>query len=80
MRSRSLRRWSIVWPRARTRSASGASIADWPCARWRGGREISAAMLSEIEVGKKEGSIRTLAALARALGVDTDDLIPWLKD
>ena len=41
---------------------------------------ISAAMVSEIEAGKKEGSIRTLAALARALGVDTDDLIPWLKD
>jgi DNA-binding XRE family transcriptional regulator len=42
--------------------------------------EISAAMLCEIEAGKKEGSVRTLIALARALGVDTDDLIPWLKD
>jgi DNA-binding Xre family transcriptional regulator len=41
---------------------------------------ISAAMLSEMEAGKKEGSIRTLAALARALAVDIDDLIPWLKD
>jgi transcriptional regulator with XRE-family HTH domain len=41
---------------------------------------ISAGMLSEIEAGKKEGSIRTLAALTRALGVDSDDLIPRLKD
>jgi DNA-binding Xre family transcriptional regulator len=39
---------------------------------------ISAAMLSEIEAGKKEGS--TLAALACALGVDADDMISWLKD
>jgi DNA-binding Xre family transcriptional regulator len=38
---------------------------------------ISAAMLSEIENGKKEGSVRTLAGLARALGVDLDDLVPW---
>ncbi len=41
---------------------------------------ISAAMLSEIEASKKEGSIRTLAALARALGVDSEDLIPWPQD
>ncbi len=38
---------------------------------------ISAAMLSEMETGKKEGSVRTLLALARALGVDMDDLVPW---
>lgn len=38
---------------------------------------ISAAMLSEIENNKKEGSVRTLAALARALGVDLDDLLSW---
>ena len=38
---------------------------------------ISAAMLSEIENGKKEGSVQTLAALARALGVDLDDLVSW---
>jgi DNA-binding Xre family transcriptional regulator len=36
---------------------------------------ISAAMLSEIETGKKEGSVRTLAAIARALRVDIDDLV-----
>jgi DNA-binding XRE family transcriptional regulator len=41
---------------------------------------ISAAMLTEVEAGKKERGILTLAALARVLGVDTDDLIPWLKD
>ena len=38
---------------------------------------VSAAMLSEIENGKKEGSVHTLAALARALGVDLDDLVSW---
>ena len=32
-------------------------------------------LLSEIENGKKEGSVRTLAALARALGLDLDDLV-----
>ena len=34
-------------------------------------------MLSEIENGKKEGSVRSLAALAHALGVDLDDLLSW---
>ena len=38
---------------------------------------ISSPMLSEIETGKKDGSIRTLARVARALGVDVDDLLPW---
>jgi DNA-binding XRE family transcriptional regulator len=38
---------------------------------------ISPSMLSEIENGKKEGSVRTLAALARALRVDLDDLVSW---
>jgi DNA-binding Xre family transcriptional regulator len=38
---------------------------------------ISAAMLSEIKNGKKEGSVCTLAALARALRLDLDDLVPW---
>ena len=39
--------------------------------------EISPSLLSEIETGKKDGSIRTLAALARVLRVDVDDLLPW---
>jgi transcriptional regulator with XRE-family HTH domain len=38
---------------------------------------ISAAMLSEIETGKKDGSVRTLAALARVFGLDLDDLVSW---
>ena len=38
---------------------------------------ISPAMLSEMETGKKEGSVRTLLSLARALGVDLDDLVSW---
>jgi DNA-binding Xre family transcriptional regulator len=41
---------------------------------------ISAALLSEIETGKKDGSVRTLAALARALSVTLDDLVPWPRD
>ena len=32
-------------------------------------------MLSEIEAGKKKGSVTTLKALADALGVDLDDLV-----
>jgi DNA-binding XRE family transcriptional regulator len=39
--------------------------------------KISPALLSEIETGKKEGSLKTLAALARALRVDLEDLVPW---
>jgi DNA-binding Xre family transcriptional regulator len=38
---------------------------------------ISPALLSEIESGRKEGSLRTLRALARELHVDLDDLVPW---
>jgi len=38
---------------------------------------LSPALLSEIENGKKEGSLKTLAALARALRVNFDDLVPW---
>ena len=38
--------------------------------------EISPQMLSDIETGKKEGSLRTLRALARVLQVDLDELVP----
>ena len=38
---------------------------------------LSAPMMNEIEAGKKDGSIRTLLALARALRVDLDDLVAW---
>ena len=41
---------------------------------------ISAALLSEIETGKKGGSVHTLAALARVLSVTLDDLVPWPQD
>ena len=30
--------------------------------------------------GGKDGSVRTLAALARVLSVDLDDLVPWPQD
>lgn len=36
----------------------------------------SKAYLSEIERGKKPGSVKVLSAIARVLGVDVDDLLP----
>jgi transcriptional regulator with XRE-family HTH domain len=36
---------------------------------------ISSSLLSEIETGKKDGSVRIPAAPARALAVDLDDLV-----
>jgi ribosome-binding protein aMBF1 (putative translation factor) len=38
---------------------------------------ISAAYLSQIETGKKPGSFDAMAKLARALGIDMEDLAPW---
>jgi ribosome-binding protein aMBF1 (putative translation factor) len=38
---------------------------------------ISTAYLSQIETGKKPGSFDAMAKLARALGVDMEDLEPW---
>jgi len=41
---------------------------------------ISPAYLSEIETGKKEGTFRTMAALARHLDISLDDLAPLADD
>ena len=41
---------------------------------------ISPAMMNEIEAGKKDGSLRTLLAIARVLRVDLDDLVAWETD
>ncbi|MBF0269046.1 MAG: helix-turn-helix transcriptional regulator [Alphaproteobacteria bacterium] len=38
---------------------------------------VSAAYLSEIESGKKPGSLDAMAKIARALGVQVDDLVVW---
>ena len=38
---------------------------------------ISPAYLSQIETGKKPGSFDAMAKLARALGIDMEDLEPW---
>lgn len=38
--------------------------------------DVSQAYLSSIETGKSDGSVRVLAAIARALEVDLDDLVP----
>ena len=40
---------------------------------------LSAPYISEIETGKKEGSISVLRNIAKALGVDLDDLV-WGED
>jgi DNA-binding XRE family transcriptional regulator len=37
---------------------------------------VSPQLLSEIETGKKEGSLKSLRAIARELGVELDDLVP----
>lgn len=37
---------------------------------------ISRPYLSEIEIGRKDGTLRTMAALATALEVEIDDLLP----
>ena len=37
--------------------------------------EVSAQLVSEIERGQKEGSLRTLRSIARSLSVDLDDLV-----
>ena len=36
---------------------------------------LSGSYLSQIESGKREGTVKVYAALARALGVDVDDLV-----
>lgn len=41
---------------------------------------ISPAYLSEIETGKKDGTFRTMASIARVLNVSLDDLAPPIDD
>ncbi|MDP6342806.1 MAG: helix-turn-helix transcriptional regulator, partial [Alphaproteobacteria bacterium] len=36
--------------------------------------------LSQIEAGKREGSLDTMARIARALEVDLDDLVPGARE
>lgn len=38
--------------------------------------EISAGYLSELETGKKTGTVETLRKIANALNLDIDDLVP----
>lgn len=40
---------------------------------------ISAAYISEMETGKKEGSLSVLKAIAKVLRIDLDDLV-WSRD
>ncbi len=41
--------------------------------------DLSIAYLSEIEAGKKPGSIKALRAIAVAMALDLDDLTGWLR-
>lgn len=67
------------------------AYGDNPVRVWREARElkavtlaraagISPAYLSEIETGKKDGTFRTMAAIAQVLNVSLDDLAPTVDD
>jgi DNA-binding XRE family transcriptional regulator len=64
-------------------SAGEAPVRVWRAYRGLSARALasraglSAAYLSQIETGKKPGSFEAMAKLARALGVDMEDLERW---
>lgn len=60
-----------VWRKYR-----GFTLAELSDATDAKGRRVDIAYISEIERGKKPGSVAALRALAAALGVDLDDLTP----
>jgi len=37
-------------------------------------------LLMEIEAGKEDVPLRKVSAIARALGIDVDDLVPWQNE
>lgn len=39
---------------------------------------LSRPYITEIETGKKEGTVRTLSAICNALNIDLDDIAGWL--
>jgi hypothetical protein len=41
---------------------------------------VPAALLAEIEAGKEDVPLRKISAIARALGIDVDDLVPWQNE
>ena len=41
---------------------------------------VPAELLAAVERGKEDVPLRTMHALARALRVDLDDLVPWKQD
>ena len=41
---------------------------------------VPAATLDEIEAGKKDVTLRIMSAIARALSIDIDDLVPWQNE
>ena len=67
-----MRQKVFVGPRVRAlREARGWKLE--ACARRLG---ISVSYLSQIEAGRREGTVDTLRKLATALGVAIDDLVP----
>ncbi|MEA2775192.1 MAG: hypothetical protein QOF90_598, partial [Acetobacteraceae bacterium] len=42
--------------------------------------DIQADFLDEVEGGKEDVPLRKMHAIARALRVDLDDLVPWSQD
>lgn len=42
--------------------------------------QVPSALISEIEDGKEDVPLRTMDAIARALRIDLDDLVPWRQD
>ena len=41
---------------------------------------VSAGTIAEIESGRLEGPLRVFVALAHALGIDAEDLLPWPQE
>lgn len=41
---------------------------------------VTAELVAEVEAGKEDMPLRSMHALARALNVDLDDLVPWATD
>jgi transcriptional regulator with XRE-family HTH domain len=42
--------------------------------------DVDPGLIEAVETFEQEGSIRPLLAIARALQVDLDDLVPWTTD
>ncbi len=77
---------TIPWQTYKRLSAGESPVRVWRAHRGLKGKDLAAtadisqAYLSDIERGRREGSLRVMARLARALGVQLDDLVPANMD